>query len=277
VPGIETPFANHELEGHANADGSGAKQITSDEAQGLGLDWAGNQIVAGTVGGQWFRLNVDGSDKTALLADREPHPQVSVCPDGKHIIYGTLREDGIDLSRADADGSNPLRLARLTQGAGGVCTPDSRYAVYAEGGALWRMPIDGGEPQKLNFPLSLVNFSRDGKLALYSKPEHVNGMVRTKILVAPADGGGAPLHIFDAPYGMRSAQWTPDGKAIAFLLTRNRATNIWVQPLAGGDPVQLTKFPRLEMFEFAWSRDGKHLAFSRGQRRTDVVMISNFR
>jgi Tol biopolymer transport system component/tRNA A-37 threonylcarbamoyl transferase component Bud32 len=258
----------------ANAEGSGAKQITSGEAQGLGLDWAGNQIVAGTVGGQWFRLNVDGSDKTALLADRELHPQVSVCPDGKHIIYGTVREDGIDLSRADADGSNPLRLARLTQAGGGVCTPDSHYAVYAERGALWRMPIDGGEPQKLNFPLSLVNFSRDSKLALYMKQEHVNGMLRSKILVAPADGG-PPLHTFDAPYGMRSAQWTPDGKAIAFLLTRNRAGNIWEQPLSGGDLVQLTKFTNEEMFSFAWSGDGKKLAFSRGQRKTDVVMMSN--
>jgi Tol biopolymer transport system component/tRNA A-37 threonylcarbamoyl transferase component Bud32 len=258
----------------ANADGSGAKQITSGETQGLGLDWAGNQIVAGTVGGQWFRLNVDGSDKTALLADREPHPQVSVCPDGKHIIYGTLREDGIDLSRADADGSNPLRLSRLTAAGGGTCTPDSRYAVYPDRGALWRMPIDGGEPQRLNFPLSLVNFSRDGKLALYMKQEHVNGMLRGKIFVAPADAG-APLHIFDAPYGMRSVQWTPDGKAIAFLLTRNRAGNIWEQPLSGGDPVQLTKFTNQDMFSFAWSGDGKNLAFSRGQRKTDVVMMSD--
>jgi hypothetical protein len=31
------------------------------------------------------------------------------------------------------------------------------------------------------------------------------------------------------------------------------------------------------MFAFAWSRDGKHLAFSRGQQETDVVLMSNFR
>jgi Tol biopolymer transport system component len=258
----------------ANADGSGAKQITSGEAQGLGLDWAGDQIVAGTVGGHWFRLNADGSDKTALLADREPHPQVSVCPDGKHIIYGTLREDGIDLSRADADGSNPLRLTRLTQAAGGTCTPDSHYAVYVERGAVWRMPIEGGEPQKLNFPFGQVTFSRDGKLVLYGKQEHVNGMLHANLFVAPADGG-PPLHSFDAPYGMRSVQWSPDGKAIAFLLTRNRAGNIWEQPLSGGDLVQLTKFTKDEMFAFAWSGDGKKLAFSQGQRKTDVVMMSN--
>jgi hypothetical protein len=31
------------------------------------------------------------------------------------------------------------------------------------------------------------------------------------------------------------------------------------------------------MFGFAWSKDGKQLAFARGVRTTDVVMMSNFR
>ena len=31
------------------------------------------------------------------------------------------------------------------------------------------------------------------------------------------------------------------------------------------------------MFVFAWSRDGKQLAFSRGQVKKDVILMSNFR
>jgi hypothetical protein len=30
------------------------------------------------------------------------------------------------------------------------------------------------------------------------------------------------------------------------------------------------------MFAYAWSKDGKQLAFSRGQKKSDVVMMSNF-
>jgi len=74
-----------------------------------------------------------------------------------------------------------------------------------------------------------------------------------------------------------SGEFTPDNKALAFMLTRNRATNIWAQPLAGTDPVQITHFTAGDMFAFAWSPDGKQLAFSRGQRKTDVVLMSNFR
>jgi len=76
---------------------------------------------------------------------------------------------------------------------------------------------------------------------------------------------------------MQSPQFTPDGKAMAFILTRNHAGNIWEQRLTGGDPMQLTKFTNGDMFSFSWSKDGKQLAFSRGVRKTDVVMMSNFR
>jgi Tol biopolymer transport system component len=75
---------------------------------------------------------------------------------------------------------------------------------------------------------------------------------------------------------LQAAQFTPDSKAIAYVLTRNLATNIWKQPLAGGAPVQMTQFPSGQIFGFAWSRDGKRLALLRGQKKTDVVMMSNF-
>jgi Tol biopolymer transport system component len=101
--------------------------------------------------------------------------------------------------------------------------------------------------------------------------------MQSKLLITPANDSKTVLHTFDAPYGVQSPQFAPDSKAIAFLLTRNRATNIWEQPLSGNAPVQLSKFPNGEMFAFSWSMDGKQLAFSRGQRKTDVIRMSNFR
>ena len=59
-------------------------------------------------------------------------------------------------------------------------------------------------------------------------------------------------------------------------LTRNHASNIWKLLLTGGAPIQITNFPTGEIFAFSWSRDGKHLALSRGQHKTDVVMMSGF-
>lgn len=110
----------------------------------------------------------------------------------------------------------------------------------------------------------------------YTSQKVVGGIMQSKIFVTPADDQNKILHAFDTPYGFQAPRFTPDGTAIAFRLTRNRATNIWELPLSGSAPVPLTKFPTGDMFAFSWSWDGKHLAFSRGQVKTDVVLMSNF-
>lgn len=258
----------------ANGDGSAARQITSGEPLGLGLDWVGNRITSSDSRFQWVFINSDGSNKTPLTNDPNPHLQLSACRDGKHVVYTTWRDGRFELWRADADGGSPAKLD-VSGILGAACSPDSKSIIYAAENSLWRIPMDGGTPVKLDVPFGVNDYSRDGKLVLYVSQKLVNGQMQSKLVVAPAEGG-TPLHTFDTPYGLQAARFTPDGKAIAFLLTRNRATNIWEQPLAGGEPFQLTKFPSGDMFAFAWSKDGKQLAFSRGQRKTDVVMMSDF-
>jgi serine/threonine protein kinase/Tol biopolymer transport system component len=260
----------------ANGDGSDARQITSGDALGLGLDWVGNRITATNTRAQWMLFNPDGSGETPLTQDHDPHLELSACPDGKHVVYSTYHDGNFELWRADADGSNASKLPVGATLGGGGCTPDSKSFVYAAESALWRIPLEGGTPVKLDVPLGFAGYSRDGKLMFYGLQRVEGATMESKMAIAPATGG-APLRTFDVPYGMYSPRFTPDGKAIAFLLTRNRAMNIWAQPVAGGDPAQITKFPSGQMFAFAWSPDGKQLAFSRGLRKTDVVMMTNFR
>ena len=258
----------------AKADASDARQVTSGEALGMGLDWVGGRIAAGTPLGQWFLVNADGSGKAPLINDHKPHLQLTACPDGRHLIYNTWRDGGFELWRSETDGSDPLMLAHLAIVGGAICAPDSKSAVYGADGAIWRISIDGGATEKTNLPFSQLGYSPDGKLMYYTSQKVEGGALRAKLIVTSA-GGKAPLYTLDVPYGMRSPQFTPDSKSIAIVLTRNHAANIWEQPLASGDPIQLTKFTSGDMFAFSWSRDGKQLAFSRGQRKTDVVMMSN--
>jgi len=260
----------------AKGDGSEAKQISSGEPLGLGLDWVGNKIAAVDPRWQWIVMNADGSNQSQLTNDHDIHLQLSGCPDGEHVVYTTIHEGKAELWRAQADSSNPVKLpvAGLLF-ASAICSPDSKSAIYAAENATWSISLDGGKPEKLNVPLALAGYSSDGKLIFYVSQTHQELLLQAKFVVTSATGG-PPLYSFDVPYGMQSPKFTANGKAIAFLLTRDRATNIWEQPLAGGPPVQVTKFPSGQMFAFAWSADGKQLAFSRGQNKTDVVMMTNF-
>jgi len=222
-------------------------------------------------------MNPDGSAKSVLTNDRLPHHQLSACRDGKHLVFTTWRDGNIELWRSDPDGSNAARISdKPIMGMTG-CGPDSNSAIYAADGEFRRSSFDGGAPVKLDLPLNELHYSSDGKMFLYGIDKVENGQLHAKILVMPAEGGGAPLQTFDAPFSAESFRFTPDNKAIAFMLTRDRATNIWEQPMSGGDIVQLTHFTSGRMFAFSFSPDGKHLAFSRGARKTDVVMMSGFR
>jgi Tol biopolymer transport system component len=222
-------------------------------------------------------LNQDGANKTPLLDDHRLHLSLTVCPGSPDLIYDTWNNGTLDLWRSEADGSNPRRLTASPTVGTLTCLPGSRRVMYIEDGAFWSTSIDGGAPKKeMDLPFAQLGLSPDGKLLFYVSRKVEAGTIHPALTLAPA-AGKPPLRSFEAPFGFRLPQFTPDSKAIAYLLTRDRATNIWKQALTGGDPVPMTRFTGNDMFSFAWSEDGKQLAFSRGERKTDVVMMTNLR
>jgi Tol biopolymer transport system component len=70
-------------------------------------------------------------------------------------------------------------------------------------------------------------------------------------------------------------KWTPDGRALTY--TDTGRSNIWLQPVAGGEPRKLTDFANDLIFGYEWSPDGKRLAVVRGIWERDLVLIKNFR
>ena len=70
-------------------------------------------------------------------------------------------------------------------------------------------------------------------------------------------------------------RWMHDGQSIAY--ARVGGPNIWVQPLDGSAPSQLTHFTDgRTILDFAWSRDGKRLAIVRATIANDIVLLKGF-
>jgi len=117
--------------------------------------------------------------------------------------------------------------------------------------------------------------SRDGKwIAFTYRPDPKKSFALAMI----PSLGGQVTRIADLPDTPNPYYkcWTPDGRALTFIDERKGVGNLWNQPVSGGPPKQLTNFKSEEIFNFAWSRDGR-LVLSRGTEPHDVVMISNFR
>ena len=75
--------------------------------------------------------------------------------------------------------------------------------------------------------------------------------------------GGEPVRFTTNEEGDRAAQWSPDGRTIAFLSRRpgNEFTrSIWC-PVDGGEALRLTNAEN-SVRAFKWSPDGKFIAFT---------------
>jgi hypothetical protein len=199
-----------------------------------------------------------------------------VCSDGEHVLFDTMRNGTLELWSSRPDGSNAVKLANEQMTEATTCSADSKFAEYVNADRWWRAPIGGGQSEHIDLPFAQVGYSRDGTKLFYFSQSVEEGTYHGKLVVKDAENN-AVLQTLEAPYGMSPPVFTPEGKSIAYMLTRDRATNIWLQPVSGGAAHQLTKFTGERMFAFAWSGDGKKLAFSRGERKTDVVMMSGFR
>src|SRR5262249_40127230 len=141
-----------------------------------------------------------------------------------------------------------------------------------------KVSIDGGEPIPVINKYALTpSVSPDGKLiACYYVDEKTRA---SKIALFPF-AGGDPVKLFDLPPNAAAdprnqpLRWLPDGRAFTYIRTRGGVSNIWVQPVDGGESKQLTDFKTDRIFSFDFSRDGKQLALSRGVIDTDVVLIN---
>jgi len=269
-----------------------AKQITRKEIAVERLSWTPNGgIVLASADGNLFAQNLDGSGRAPLVPSERASWDPSVCGDGRYIVYSAYSEQKLGIWRVDADGSNPIRIADETFAFSPFCSPDGKWVAYSRGlsEALLRVRIPGDKPPEVLVQKSAVSLyppqvSPDGKRIAYlawpSAPEESAGKPSTskplQLKIIPAEGG-APLRQLDSPVSAGGPRWSPDGDAVDYILTRNGVSNIWRQKLRGGALKQITNFPSGLIFDFAWSRDGKQLALTRGSLSSDVILISNFR
>jgi hypothetical protein len=53
--------------------------------------------------------------------------------------------------------------------------------------------------------------------------------------------------------------------------------NLWLMPLNGGPSKQLTSFTSQEIFNFSAGSKPNQFVIARGEKRSDLILIQNFR
>ncbi|HEV7374021.1 MAG TPA: winged helix-turn-helix domain-containing protein [Pyrinomonadaceae bacterium] len=223
----------------------------------------------------WVML-ADGTQQKQLTFDTGADLQPVATPDGRYIIFISSRTGKNQLWRIDADGGNPLLLASMEGARFPSISPDGQWVVYegnAEGkSVVWRVPLGGGTPVRLTEGTALLPVvSPDSKLIACLLPNEAPGPSKLSLL-SLIDGRVIKQFETLVPRSTPALRWSPDGRSLTYVVTRQGISNIWSQPIDGGAPKALTDWKSDLIYRFDWFRDGRLLC-ERGSTMTDIILI----
>jgi len=254
-------------------------QLTSTSYDGLnGVAWTPDRKIVYTSqinGEQNLWITEPNATAKQLTAHAGFSEQPVVSPDGRYIVFLSNRNDQEHLWRIDIDGKHPMQLTHGLGDQQPTFTADGRAIIFRSGNpaSLYRVSIYGGEPVRLTQRGGFdPNVSPDGKtIGCGYRPQPAS---KNQVSLLGIEGG-EPKMICDWPAQFGRIRWMPDGTAIAYAPRQGGVGNIWMQPITGGPPTQLTHWNANPIFSFDWSRDGKWLAYASGSLTSDVILISD--
>ncbi len=177
-----------------------------------------------------YSMNSDGSNQTRLTTNEVYDIMPAWSPDCSKIVFVSERDNNPEIYSMNADGTNQTRL-----------TSNSAYDYspnWSPDGTKIAFVSNRGTGQNTTGTVNKINY---------------------KIFVMNADGSDQVL-LTDNSIDDESPKWSPDGKKLAFVSTRDGNPEIYVINSDGTNLVRLTNNKTYDLMP-AWSPDGTKIAF----------------
>jgi dipeptidyl aminopeptidase/acylaminoacyl peptidase len=176
-------------------------------------------------------------------------------PDGTKLAFIAKRDTKApQLWIMPVAGGEARRITNLENGAGNISwSPDSQSIAFTS-----QVDPPGFDPERDVKVITSAYYKFDGKGFIDGKRTHI-------FTIDTIADGAEPVQLTSGDFEHDAPQWSPSGKDIAFIASRNpewdvvRGNDIWTIPASGGEPRCLT--PGTGSWgSLAWSPDGTQLA-----------------
>jgi len=158
---------------------------------------------------------------------------------------------------------------------------NGQVIVYEHGGYLYKLDPKTRKSEKISITLASDNiYARkemkkvaDNLTAASLSPDghRLAVTARGEVFDVPADKGVTRDITRTPGANERGADWSPDGKYIAYISDRTGETEIWLQSAEGGEPIQLTKNNDTYIRQLMWSPDSKKVLYT--DRKNRIVEV----
>src|SRR6266404_1849388 len=240
-------------------------------------DWAadGRLVIPQTPD---IRLVNSTGGETVLFSDAQHiSDQVTTCAGGKYFVFRISGRSGKvaqNLWRMDSNGTNLKQLTFGSNESEPECSRDGQWVFYVDRGdnkAIKRVSVEGGEPETvMREALWGWSVSPDGKTIVSTEVRELDH--RLVLRFDSVEDKKTNYHDLD-PRASPPLAFTPDPKAVVYLVREKGIDNLWEQPLDNSPPRQLTHFVSEQIARFRFSPDGTKLAIERGHIESDAVLL----
>lgn len=151
--------------------------------------------------------------------------------------------------------------------------PDGKKLLFNMDGSLYKIPVEGGEIEKLNTGFADRNnndhgISFDGKLLAISHHRQGQPGGGSTVYVLPLEGGTPKQITQNTPSYWHG--WAPNNREVLYVAQRNGSSvyNIYKASISDGKETQLTHFTSGHVDGPEYSPDGKYIYYNSSQSGT---------
>lgn len=214
----------------------------------------------------WFDRSGKELSRISGLASFGPS-YASISPDFHRLAVQRTNSGNTDIWVIDLDRNVPVRVTAEPQAdIAPLWSPKGDRIVYSSlnGGVfnLYQRVIGAPasvELLKTDLSKQVTDWSRDGRWLLFRTIAAVGSEVDEDIWAMPLDGDRKPVPVVRTRFEERDAQFSPDGRWVAYQSNESGQYEIYVRPFQGeGETIRISPSGGVQV---RWRADGRELFY----------------